>query len=336
MTFPVPKKDLDIIINSTEEKYYKILNNALKTHTTHFLLEVDGKKIISIKPKNDTNIHNKLVETFSITKSIIGLAFMFLLQDGLLSSISNKVSSYILEWKYDKRRNITIKDLLTQTSKLQNNWNFYKFSDINKYGKKVNKYHLNIKELSKQIQFCDYSKSDIWDYNNDTSQTLITLIEIISKQPPEQYIKAKLFTPLKVRYIWRKDRYGNCFGPLGINTNVNGLYKIGKLILNNGIWNGKIILKSDLIKKMLNKQVDSRKMKDYGKYDANYALLWYNIKNELFFASGYLGNKLFINPDKKIICVRLVNQFWDNDLFRTEVKNKKLSYGTLTKLIYNL
>lgn len=336
MSFPIPKKDLDILINSDDEKYHRILNTALKTYTTHFLLEVDGKKIISIKPKKNTYAHNKLIETFSITKSIIGLAFMFLLQDGLLSSISNKVSLYILEWKYDKRRNITIKELLTQTSKLQNNWNFSKFSDIDRHGKKLDKYKINVKELSKQIQFCEYSKTDKWDYNNDTSQTLVTLIEIISQKSPEQYLKDKLFAPLKIRYIWRKDIYGNCFGPFGINTNINGLYKIGKLILNNGIWNGKIILKSDLIKKMLTKQVDSKEMKYYGKYDTDYTLLWYNIKNELFFAYGHLGNKLFINQNKKIICVRLVSQFWDNDLFKNEVKNKKLNYGTLTKLIYNL
>jgi CubicO group peptidase (beta-lactamase class C family) len=335
MFFPISKSDLDIKINSKDKKYQTILKYAISSFTTHFLLIENDKVLISIKPKKDSIIPKKLIETFSITKSIIGIAFILLIQNRKLNSINQKVSEFIKEWKYDNRRNISIKQVLLHTSNLANNWNFHKFSDIDKYGKKTRKYKMNVKELSKQITLKTNNLKK-WDYNNTATQTLITLFEIISGEDIEKYLDRYIFKPLKIRYKWKRDIYNNCFGPFGFESNINGLYKIGKLLLNNGKWNGKIILDSKLIDFMFYPYVDYKDMGTFGKNKENYGLMWYNINNEHFSAHGYLGNKLIVNKKKKIICVRLIQQEWDNKLFRSEIKKYKIHFHNLTKLIYNL
>ena len=335
MFFPTSKSDLDIKLNSKDKKYQNILKYALSSYTTHFLLVENNKVIISIKPKKDSNIPKKLIETFSITKSIVGIAFILLIQNRKLNSINQKVSEFIKEWKYDNRKNISIKQVLLHTSNLENNWNFHKFSDIDKYGKRTRKYKLNVKELSKQITLKTKNLKK-WDYNNIGTQILITLYEIISGEDIQKSLDHYIFKPLRIRYNWKRDIYNNCFGPFGFESNINGLYKIGKLLINNGIWKKKIILDSNLINMMFYPYINYTDIGKYGYNKENYGLMWYNINNEYFSAHGYLGNKLIIHKKKKIICIRLIQQEWDNKFFRSELKKYKIHFHNLTKLIYNL
>jgi len=61
-----------------------------------------------------------LIETMSCTKSIVGLAVICMLDDGLIDSLQTPVHIYYPEWNVGPKKKITIEHLLTMTSGLQN------------------------------------------------------------------------------------------------------------------------------------------------------------------------------------------------------------------------
>ena len=80
--------------------------------------------------------HPELIETMSVTKSFLALAILFLIQDKKIKSINCRISDYLTEWKNDERKNITIKDVLSMTSQLENNWDYDTFMFLIKIIKK--------------------------------------------------------------------------------------------------------------------------------------------------------------------------------------------------------
>jgi CubicO group peptidase (beta-lactamase class C family) len=108
----------------------------------------------------------------------------------------------------------------------------------------------------------------------------------------------------------------------GISTTIQDLAKIGRLYLNRGMWDGKRIVSEEWIKKST----------DYDTSNDGYHFNWYNSSSHGrvgeghpgFYALGIIGQVLYVNPDKKLIMVRIGSGNWGS-IFIPELFNS-LSY----------
>ncbi len=292
-------------------KKYSNLQNFIDSESSQITIFKNNIKEIEIKNTNQP----ELIETMSVTKSICALAILFLLQDNKITDINDKISQYIKEWQFDSRKNITILEILSMTSQMENNWDYDLFMYPNGGVKKPNvnniARHLNLSEnYNKNIQ--------AFDYNNLTSQIIPLIIYEITSKHIDSYLDEKLFKPLDIKYEWNKDDDKNPYGPNGFRTSSGELCKIGLLILNNGIFNNIKLLDEKLIKLLIKNNIKdtesirkcnemyhiSKIAKPYGYGLSNWLLKNKNSQNIVMFM-GYMGQYLIIDFDNRIVASKL-------------------------------
>ena len=311
-----------------------ILDESIKSFSSSVTIYKNNKKILDICNIKD----NKFIETYSITKSFCSIAIMFLIQDNLIKDENDLVCKYIKEWSYGKKKDITIKHILTHTSGLDTYWNFDNFMcSEKKFENIVNKKKRkqNVEKISVAINKIRENNIE-WHYNDTAIQIIPTLIKKITGIQISEYLNIKLFKPLNITYKWNIDDNGNNYGPNGLMLSTDGLCKVGLLIINNGMWNNKKILNEDLISKMIRQRVNQKQMQKCKMFSntsfTGYGYLWYKYKN-LIIAYGYLGQQLIIDKKRKIVASRLLQAKWDNKNFNKEINKNKIYLNNFKFLI---
>ena len=325
MSFSQKIQDYKIIMDQNDDKYKEIIEESIDSLSSSVTIYKNNKKIFNLKNKQN----EELIETLSITKSFCAMAIMFLIQDKKIKSINDLIGKYIQSWSYGKKKDISIKHILTHTSGLDTNWSYENFmwphGDYKSYikGKGIKP---NIEEMSLAIDKIDENDKK-WFYNDTATQILPTLVKRITGIEISLYLNKKLFKPLNIKFKWNKDDSGSSYGPNGLMISTDGLCKVGMMIMNDGIWNGKKILDIKLINSMTRKRIDQKDMKKCKlfKYTdkTGYGLLWYKL-NDLIIAEGYLGQQLVIDKKRKLVGARLIQSNWNKDKFKEE--SKKVNY----------
>ena len=312
-------KNFDLKNENTYLSYNKIVNNCVKYNTSQITIYKNNEQIFEISNKN----HPLRIETMSVTKSICALSVLFLIQDGLISNINDKLSLYFNEWTYDKRKNISIKEVLSMTAQLENKWDYDKFmfpdGDYKKDKPPRYKYKRpNVNRIARNIAYSNHKSIGDFEYNNICSQTIPSLVfELVGIQI-DKYLEDKLFKPLNIKIEWNKDDDGNPYGPNGVRINADDLCKIGLLILNKGKFLDNRIINSELINIYLENYVvnmDSLKnsqtiqnIKEYvsisGYGLSNWQISSNNSKNICMFM-GFMGQCLIIDFDNRIVASKL-------------------------------
>jgi len=334
--FPPQKKDYTFFLKSkyhNHPDYIKIIDEAVKSNSSRLIIIKGNQKIMDIANRNDLQ---KNIQSYSITKSFLAFAIMFLIQDKKLKSTKCKVSDYIDSWKYGHKKEITIYDILTHTSGLDNYWDFYKFTGYDEESQ-VFKYPINARTLSNQI--CKVKETGKqWEYNNTATQVLCTLVKEISGSEIDDYLNKKLFKPLGIKnYEWKRDKFSNPYGPFGLSLDIESYLKIGQLILDKGFYNKKNVIENKLLNEMLKKRVDFKMLKKDKKIkkrdiDIDYGLCWW-IYKDFKYANGYLGQYFVVNRKKKMIALRLIDSKWHNKKFNQESKKDGIHFNSFMKLL---
>ena len=337
MKFPPNKNDFIIKKNNENIKVLdSIINESINSFSSSLIIYKNNKKILDIKNKNDS----KLIETLSITKSFCSLAIFFLIQDKIINSVNDLVSTYISAWKYGSKKDISIKHILTHTSGLDKYWNYSDFmypnGKLDLFLKKKEK-KPNVHEISLVIDK-NRNNDKEWYYNDTAIQIIPTLVKKLTGKHIDKYLNNKLFKPLKIKFKWNKDDDGNPYGPNGLSISADDLCKIGLLFINKGKWNGERILNNNLINELLKKRISQKQLNNDNRFKnvgTGYGYLWWNYNN-LHFAFGFLGQYLIIDLKKKIVAVRLLESKWENKKFDEETKKDTLYFNNFKKLIENI
>jgi CubicO group peptidase (beta-lactamase class C family) len=244
--------------------------------------------------------------SFSMAKSIVSLLIGIAIDEGLIYSVDDPVSKYIPEFN-NKKYEISIRDLLTMSSGLE--WNesyFNPFSVTTKayYGRSLNELVLNAK--SKQ------EPSSKFEYITANPQLLSIILKRVTNQSLSNYASDKLWKPLgaKNAATWSLDEKNGdekafcCF-----NSNARDFARIGQLLLNKGLWNGKRIISESYLKESLS--AASNLKDENGNSVDFYGFQWwisdYDDLN-VYYARGILGQYIIIIPEKNMVIVRLGNK----------------------------
>jgi CubicO group peptidase (beta-lactamase class C family) len=205
-----------------------LLKRTEETHSDAVVVMHQGEMVGTWrfgKPK-------QMIETMSVTKSVVNLAIGRLITKGLLSSIDEPVYTFYSEWKQGRKKNITIKHIMNHMSGLQNDprtdMEIYPSPDF------------------VQLALCAelaHEPGTQFAYNNKAVNLLAGIVEKISGQKLDVFMAKEIFTPLGIEeFHWKKDSVGNPHGMAGLALFPEDLAKFGQLVVNCGKWNGQQVI----------------------------------------------------------------------------------------------
>ena len=194
---------------------------------------------------NQEYLNKDIHHTFSCTKSIISSLIGIARIEGYIQSVDQKVLSFFPDYKVDnldeRKKNITLYNLLTMTSGLE--W-YDSPDDIDSVNMSLTNdwagYVLNKPMLSEP--------GKEWYYNSGTSQLLSIILTKTTGVSAYDYAKKKIFDPLGITNAqWEKDPQGNSTGGWGLYLTTFDLAKIGYLYLREGKWKDKQIIPKEWV-----------------------------------------------------------------------------------------
>jgi len=268
--------------------------------------------------KNDTLIYEKYFEeyndsslslSFSIAKSVTSILIGCAIDDGYIKSEEQFVTDFVPELESNGFNKVTLKNLLQMTSGMD-----YTESD-NPFGIHPHFYYGNNLE-NKLINLELKNKpGEKFEYKSGDYQLLgLILSRAIKPLTITGYFHRKLWEPLGMENdgLWNTDSDTNGLEKTFccIAASARDYAKIGRLYLNNGIWNGKQLISKNWVEKST--QIDTS---DGSAWYYQYGW-WLSTKEpNAFSANGHLGQYIYINPRTNVIIVRLCK---DNGKFYNE------------------
>jgi CubicO group peptidase (beta-lactamase class C family) len=169
----------------------------------------------------------------SASKSIVALAVAKLIEEGRIESFDQLVSDFYPEWKQGLKARITLRDLLTQRSGLQNvdsaTVEIYPAPDAIKLA------------LAAELSDAPGAR---FAYNNKATNLLAGIIAIASGEPMDRYIARALFAPMGLASAsWSEhDKAGHPYAMSGAQMTARDLVTVGRMMLGRGKLDGKRIL----------------------------------------------------------------------------------------------
>jgi CubicO group peptidase (beta-lactamase class C family) len=292
-------------------KMPKIKNkDGLMIDADSFMIENNTRAFLIIR--NDSILYQKyyegyddasIVSSFSMAKSVTSLLIGCAIDDGLIVSEDEKAIKYLPELKDNGFENVTIKHLLQMTSGLKFNEGYF-----NPFGHVAGFYYgRNLRNKIARLKL-EKEPGTSFDYTSGSTQLLGLILEraiqanTVDKTVTE-YLNEKLWTPMQMEFdaSWSIDKKRNGLEKTFccINARARDFAKIGRLMLNKGMWNGQQLVSADWIARST-KIDESDGSAWYYQYQ-----WWLNTKNGDFMAQGILGQYIYVNPDKNIVIVRL-------------------------------
>ena len=267
--------------------YHKVYSEDLYP-AIHSLLIIRNGKLVGeayCRDKSEIDIfHNIQSATKSITSLLTGIA----IDQGLIASVEMTVYHYIPEY-FDsdiRKREITIHHVLTMETGLDFNNDDHTVELI--YGTGSSLEYV----LHKNLLF---SPGSDWYYNDGNPQLISGIIQKVSGTTEETFAVKNLFTPLGIRnYQWEKHHDGLTFGAIGLWLLPRDMAKIGRLLQQNGIWDGTQIVSEGWIATSTQRQSTHQ---DYGYY-------WYPMDEEgAFYAQGHGGQLIYVVQNLQLVVV---------------------------------
>ena len=301
-------KELNKVVNWAFDKQNK--TDSLKQ--TLSLLVIYKNQIIAEKYAPGIKKNTTLLG-WSMTKSIMSTLVGILVQKNKLD-INKPVN--IPEWKSDKRKNITLNNLLHMNSGLRWDEDYFDNSDVTRMLYKRG----NMADYAISVP-ADVKPDSVWQYSSGTSNIISGLIRQVFDDYNEyiNFPREALFNKIGMRsVVIEPDASGTYIGSSYSYATTRDWGRFGLLYLNNGIWEGERILPEEWLEYTLEPAKGSK-----GEYGAQF---WLNkgkkmkdVPEDMLSCYGFKGQRIFIIPSKDLVVVRmgLSHDFLDfNDLLK--------------------
>ncbi len=258
-------------------------------------------------------------ETYSMAKSVVGLAVGAAVDSGAIGSIDESASNYLPEWRGTAKETITIRQLLNMTSAVHHE----RFN----YAQAQSPWALGLRTfLGSDIagHVLNYSIDGIpgakFNYNSANTQILLTIVERATGQRYASFVSDKLWHPLgaKDATVWLDRANGTARAYSYFQARPLDWLRIGVMMASGGTYDGKQVLSSAWLDEMA---TPSARNPNYG------LQLWlgspangkrtynYNtttgakhsepyLANDVRFFDGGGGHRVYVVPSQKLVIVR--------------------------------
>lgn len=186
----------------------------------------------------------------SVSKSIVGLLYGIALSEGLVPGLDEPVIGQFPEYpdlvNDPQRRKILVRHVLSM--KMGTEWN----EDL-PYTDPANS-EIAMERAEDRYRFVldrpmVNEPGDWWTYNGGATALAARLITIGAGMPIDEYAQKKLFSPLGIEDShWTAGADGVPAAASGLRLNIHDLAKIGRMILNDGQWEGAQIVPAEWLK----------------------------------------------------------------------------------------
>ncbi len=241
----------------------------------------------------------------SVTKSIMALLIGIAIDKGIIDSVNQSMSEYLTAAGYkvtaDKAK-ITIKHLLTMSSGLP--WAELNVS-TGEYSTWTNSPDQVQYMLDKNFE---YEPGTHFNYNSGASHLLSVILTQAAGMSTADFAQQNLFEPLGVgSRNWSKDKKGYNYGSSSLSLSASDMIKIGKLILNEGLYEGKRVISSEWMKQATNFKITTNNVLPY--HSGYGYCFWMDEINghPVKFGMGWAGQFLAVVPDLNLIVIAINN-----------------------------
>lgn len=252
-----------------------------------------------VAEKYDTGFDkNSRILGWSMTKSLTATYFGILQKQGKLN-INNPAP--IAEWKNDERSKITINDLLHMNSGLEWEEKYDKICDATKMlfeAEDMAKVQLDKPLIGKP--------NESWNYSSGTSNLLSHILRNQFKTHQEylDFWYSALIDKIGMHsMLVETDMVGNYVGSSYAWATTRDWAKFGLLYLRNGNWNGEQLFEESWSKYVATPTNTSNERYG-GHFWLNAGGKYPDAPKDLYYASGFQGQKIFIIPSMDVVIVR--------------------------------
>lgn len=321
--------------NNLSNKAYDSLKQRLDTGL------IGTKTNVFLVIKNDSIIYQYLSEgntlaarqpSFSMAKSFVGTLVGMSLDREEIKSTDELVIDYLPELARNDVRfeQLTIQHLLDMRSGFRfTERSFNPFSQITR-----SYYGANLKKMMAKLKFKN-EPGKVFEYQSVNTQVLAFILEKATGKGMQQLMQERLWKPLGAESdaLWSLDKDRNIKAFCCINATALDFAKIGRLYLNGGNWEGKQLVSKkwvdvtthpDSLTKLRYKN-QFWATRDFKFFKDSTSALSALVKDKLdypiernpdgrFFyakkvydykAQGMFGQSVYVNPQNKVIIVRL-------------------------------
>src|SRR5712692_10277876 len=202
----------------------------------------------------------------------------------------------------DRKRRITLRDLLTMTAGLE--WNEdLPYNDPKNSADVMESKHDWVQYVIDQPMAAEPGK--VFVYSSGVTQLLSHIFKKATGKNVDDYAAQYLFQPLGISYHWKHTPTGLPDTEGGLYISSSSLAKIGFLFLKNGMWEGKQIVPEDWVKNSVTSAIT---VEDEGRH-WGYGFQWWlqpwgkSPEKSAWAARGLGGQELRVVPEYNLIVV---------------------------------
>ena len=244
-----------------------------------------------------------VTNSFSAAKSIVAVLTGIAMTEGKIS-LFDSVATYLPEYANDPKGHNTVKDLLTMSSNLA--WHESGGNPLSHNAEAY--YGTDLKGLIDGLETEGEAGKEFL-YKSGNTQLLGFVLEAAIGQSLNQYASEKLWGPIGAEHeaLWNLDDVGGdekaycCY-----YATARDFARVGQLLLNDGRWNGNVIIDERIVKSMrhYNGLPDAKNGEMQPKYGYSWWLEQYN-GMELYYARGLYGQYIIVLPEYNAVAVRI-------------------------------
>jgi CubicO group peptidase (beta-lactamase class C family) len=241
----------------------------------------------------------------SMTDALVGIA----ISEGKIKGVDESAADFIPEWRGTRKEEITVGNLLSMTSGLLWNEDYYEDSDVISM---ITSYDQTAYAISRP-RFHD--PGDDWYYSSGDTQLFSAIIKAATGMEAGQYAQEKLFGPIGMKGArWATDEAGHTLTFCCVYTTARNFARFGYLFLRDGRWNDEQVVPEDWVEESI--QPSQWENSGYGYYW--WLLHFPDVPQDMFYADGFQTKRIYVIPSLDIVAVRIGaddDKTWDDNAF---------------------
>ncbi|MFT6865278.1 MAG: CubicO group peptidase (beta-lactamase class C family) [Cyclobacteriaceae bacterium] len=260
--------------------------------------------------KNDSILFEQYAEdyseesiftTFSVSKSIVAMLVGLAMEEGKIKSLSDPIVDYIPELRGKNFDKITIEHLLKHTSGIR-----FKERYVNPLDNDVARYYYG-KDVYKAIKKLkiENEPGQSFHYHSANTQLIGMILINATGQGVSEYFESKIWSKIGTENdaswsTYQKQAIEKTF--CCFNSTTRDLAKFGKLVMDEGNWNGEQLIPKDWIAKTHERDISGGSIWGY-QYHMILGLKEYGD----FMAQGLYDQYIYMMPEKDIVIISINN-----------------------------
>ena len=260
------------------------------------------------------NNENKKHISWSVAKSFISALVGIAYEEGLIDSLNDPVTKYLVDFENTGYEGVSIKDILQMSTGVLFNEDYADpNSDINRFGRAIAT-GTSMRDFSKTLTR-EKPPGSYMHYVSINTQVLGFLLQEVTKKSISEYLYEKIWNPLGMEdsAYFILDDVGDELALGGLNATLRDYAKFGLLYLQKGRWEDKQILSEQWI-------IDSHKTdgdhlvpgeRDTSSNPWGYGYQWWvpGFPDTDFTASGVYNQYIYIDPLTEVLIAKTSSNY---------------------------